>query len=163
MATLHLLTGPWGVGKTTLVPHLQRLLPHCVVFDWDVVLPGLSEAAAKSAHTDPTTWDGLKTLWVDIIAAVLGGSHDVVLCGPATPEMFKERLPHITLRCAYLDCPDEILAQRLRARGESADDIAAELSFAAELRCSSYHKIATTHLPPEAVAESVATWVRSGT
>jgi energy-coupling factor transporter ATP-binding protein EcfA2 len=49
--TLHLVLGPWGSGKSTLVQRLAELLPECVVFDWDLIIPGLSLNAGKDVFT----------------------------------------------------------------------------------------------------------------
>lgn len=161
-ATLHLLTGPWGSGKSTLVPHLARLLPEVVVFDWDVLLPGLSAAAGRDAHTDPSTWAALREMWAAVIHAVLAGGRDVLLCGPARPEDFDHAVvAGHPVRCAYVDCADEVLAQRLQARGVPAPEIADELAFAALLRLSSHTQVPAAGRAPEQVAEDVAAWVHA--
>lgn len=64
MATLVLLTGPWSAGKTTVARQLARLAHGHVVFDWDLAIPGIAEAAGKDVHTDPSIWEGLKTTWL---------------------------------------------------------------------------------------------------
>src|SRR5438105_2169475 len=87
-ASLFLVTGPWASGKSTLIPYLRHALPEVVVFDWDVVLPGLSAAAGKDARTDPSTWSGLGTIWTAIVRSVLDSSRDVLLSGPVRPEGF---------------------------------------------------------------------------
>lgn len=163
MATLHLIVGPWAAGKTSLTPVLQRLLPDCVVFDWDVIIPGLSSAADKDVHTDPSTWAGLKQTWFAILNSVLSGGHDAVLCGPVTPaEISADRVRADSVRCAYLDWPDEVLAKRLRARVESEVDIAEELATAASLRASPHDAIPATGRDPHQLARDVAAWVRAG-
>ena len=155
MATLYLVTGPWGVGKTSAALPLARLLPDYVVFDWDAILPGVSKAAGKDVHTDPSTWAGLRTVWLVVISAVLAGSRSVVLLGPVTPKDFTDSLSGVPIRCAYLECPDALLVQRLQARGESDPDIADELAYAAELRRSSYTPIPTENQTPLEVAEQI--------
>jgi hypothetical protein len=162
MATLHLLAGPWAAGKSTLVPHLARLLPEVVVFDWDALLPGLSEATGRDAHGDASAWPGLRAMWADVIRSVLAGGRDVLLCGPATPDDFAGIAPDPrAVRCAYLDCPDEVLARRLRHRGERPDAIDDELAGMAMLRQSPYDPVAAGDRDARAVAAEVAGWVRA--
>ena len=160
-ATLYLITAPWGAGKTTLVNQLTGL-SNGVVFDWDLLIPGLSAASGKDVTTASSTWAGLTLLWADIIQAVLASGQNVILCGPATPETFKTHLSAATqIRCAYLDCPDELLTERLRARGETETDIVEELAFAAELRASDYFPIEVADLTPRGIAERVSSWVNT--
>lgn len=160
-ATLHLLTGPWGAGKSTLVPHLARLLPEVVVFDWDALLPGLSAATGRDARTDASTWDGLREMWIAVVRAVLAGGHDVLLCGPARPDVFSRGTFDGPVRCAYLDCPDEVLADRLRSRGAREQDIADEVADMAALRASGYHPLPAGGRTPQQLAAAVAAWVRA--
>ncbi|HEX8242807.1 MAG TPA: AAA family ATPase [Longimicrobium sp.] len=159
-ATLHLLTGPWASGKTSLVPHLARLLPDVVVFDWDVLLPGLSAAAGRDARRDPAAWDGLREMWIAIVRSVLAGGRDVLLCGPATPDDFA-RGGVSAGRCLYLDVPDETLADRLKARGVADAEIADELREMAELRRSGHAPLPAGGRAPHELAEDVAAWIRA--
>lgn len=162
-ATLHLLTGAWGSGKTSLIPHLVPLLPDAVVFDWDVLLPGLSAAAGKDAHRDPSTWQGLRAMWIAIVGAVLAGGRDVVLCGPATPDdLVESGIAAHPIRCAFLDVPDDGLRARLRARGEREEDVFDELASMAALRASTCTPLTVGGRDARQVAELVAVWVRAG-
>ena len=70
---LYLVVGPWGSGKSSLVPHLTELLPSLVVFDWDIIIPGISTASGKNVFSDPATWDGLIEAWTAILKALLRG------------------------------------------------------------------------------------------
>src|SRR5437763_3452388 len=101
-ASLFLLTGPWASGKSTLVPHLRRALPEVVVFDWDVILPGLSAASGKDARMDASTWGGLRAIWTAIVRSVLDSGRDVLLSGPVHPEHLSGSIiPADRIRCAY--------------------------------------------------------------
>lgn len=84
-----------------------------------------------------------------------------MLCGPVTADAFQGLVREIQVRGAYLDCPDEFLVSRLRARGETEAAIADELTYAAALRGSSYTPIPVEDLPLSTVAEKVVQWLRS--
>lgn len=159
-ATLHLLTGPWASGKSTLAPLLARLLPEVVVFDWDALLPGLSAAAGRDAHADASTWAGLRAMWAAVAGSVLAGGRDVLLCGPAVPDDLAAAVAPHAVRCAWLDVPDDVLAARLRARGRADAEIDDELAFAAVLRCTPHEAIPAGARPLAELAEEVARWVR---
>lgn len=162
-ASLHLLTGAWGSGKSSIIPHLVGLLPECVVFDWDLIIPALSLTAGKDVYTDTSTWDGLCQTWVAIVEALLVAGHDVLLCGPANPDEFT-RGGHVVaadVRCAYLDCPDRTLIERLRVRGASEAAIRQELATSSRLRSSNWDSIPAEGADPGDVARRVALWVRT--
>jgi hypothetical protein len=86
----------------------------------------------------------------------------VVLCGPATPRDFAgSGIPARSIRCAYLDLPDDILRERLRARGEREQDVADEIETMAALRATGYTPLPAGGRDPRQVAELVAAWVRA--
>lgn len=160
MPTLSLVIGPWASGKTELANELRTRAPS-VVLDWDLIIPGLSKTSGKDVHSDPTTWPGLRETWAAIVSAVLAGGSDLVLCGPADPEdlHLDERLG-VTVRCAYLDCPDATLRERLEARGVSSQEIEDELEMAASLRTSDWYRIRVADRSSSEVADEVARWLR---
>ena len=161
-AALYLLTGPWASGKTTAIPQLRQLLPEAVVFDWDILLPGLSLAIDADASTEPLAWPGLHEMWVAILESVLASGCDVLLCGPATPAEFSDgRLARYPIRCAYLDCPNDLLAMRLRARGVVEHEIADELAFLSKLRDGAHTAIFVHQQTPHQIAKNVAAWVET--
>lgn len=158
---LYLLVGPWASGKTTILPQLTRLLPEHVVFDWDAIIPGLSSAYGRDVHTDPSTWDGLRQTWLAVVGSVLAGGRDVVLCGPLQPsDVDRAQLPHSAIHCAFLDCPNELLEQRLSARGEEKQAIVDELAMADALRRSGYFRICAGDELPERIASQAVEWIR---
>ena len=161
VALLHLILGPWASGKSTLVKRLAELLPEHVVFDWDLIIPGLSLTADRDVFTDPSTWKGLHVTWFAIISAVLRGGHDVVLCCWVEPgEIPSDVIDQEHIRVAFLDCPDDVLRARLSARGESVENIHDEIAEAAKLRHSPYFRLDGTR-DPDALAKDAAAWVLS--
>jgi hypothetical protein len=157
---LYLLVGPWASGKTTILPHLTRHLPEHVVFGWDAIIPGLSSASGRDVHTDPSTWDGLRQTWLAVVGSVLTSGRSVVLCGPLQPaDVDRSQLPRGEIRCAYLDCPDELLDRRLTARGVDRQAIVDELSTGDALRRSAHFRISAGDEPPEQIAAQVIAWI----
>lgn len=162
MPVLYLLGGAWASGKTATVAHLLRLLPKVAVYDWDLIIPGLSAASGKDVRTDPSTWHGLRETWRAIIGASLAADRDVLLCGPPVADEFAGGLgADVTVRRAYLDCPDDVLSDRLRSRGATEAEIEDEVSVAASLRESGGHRIPVDNGSPKAVAAEVAKWVEA--
>lgn len=162
MPILYLVSGAWGSGKTATVAHLIHLLPTVAVFDWDLIIPGLSAASGKDVHREPSTWPGLRETWKAIVGASLAAGRDVVLFGPPSADEFAVDLgPGVSLRRAYLDCADDVLGERLRGRGATESEIADELAVAASLRASGEHRIAVDNRGADAVALEVAKWVEA--
>jgi hypothetical protein len=89
-----------------------------------------------------------------------------VLCGSLVPEDLED-LPgrHLVgpMHCCTLDCPDQVLAERLRARpswrGWTQQRIVEQQRFAARLRARIRPTFDTSLLSADAVADRVAEWV----
>jgi hypothetical protein len=154
---LFVVTGASGAGKTTITQPLRRLLPECAVFEADAIL---SMAAIG--------WDAWRSTWLMVAREVALGGRATVLTGSLTPDQLS-RLPARKLvgplYFANLDCSDDVLAERLRARpawrGTSSDaKVAEHQRFAAWLRAGIDPSFDTSVLTIGEVAEQVAGWVR---
>ncbi len=129
------------------------------MFDWDLIIPGLSLAGDRDVFTDASTWKGLYATWFAIIGAVLAGGHDVVLCCSVRPDdVPPDVAPPERIRVAYIDCPDDVLRERLVDRGESGENIKEELLEARELRQSIHFRLDGAQ-PPNELAAAAAEWV----
>lgn len=160
--TIHFVAGTWAAGKTTLSRLLPALLPGYVIFDWDLIFPGISLACQTDIRTAPTMWPGLHATWAAILRTVAACGCDVVLLGPVTPDDFDGTdLGDAALRCAYLNWPDQTIADRLRIRGVTPDEIADELWTAEALRSSPHFRIDLAGCTIEEMAERVSKWVRA--
>lgn len=154
---LFVVTGASGTGKSTVTGPLRRLLPDCEVFETDALL----HVAALGLDTERGTWLRL--------------AHDIALNGRVTvltgsflPSQL-EPLPGRKLigpiRFCTLDCPDAVIAERLRSRpswrGTSAETVVAEHQrFAAWLRTHIQPCYDTSLLGPAETAGQIAAWVR---
>ena len=160
--TIHFVAGTWASGKSTLSHLLPAHLPGHVIFDWDLIIPGISMACQTDLRTDAAAWPGLYATWAAILRTVAGCGRDVVLLGPATPDDFaRYDLGDAVLRCAYLDWPDQTIAERLRIRGVTPVEIDEEVRSAQELRSSPYVRIDLAGCAFDEMTERVARWVRA--
>jgi gluconate kinase len=153
---LFVVTGASGTGKSTIAEPLRRRLPDCEVFDADVIL-----------HVAALGWDTWRNTWLQLAHAIALNGRATVLCGSLLPEQL-EGLPARRLvgpiHCCNLDCPDAVLAERLRARpawrGSSHEaNIVEHQRFAARLRAQIRPTFDTSVLSVEEVADRVAGWV----
>jgi len=153
---LFIVTGASGTGKTTITEPLRRSLPRCDVFDTDIIL----QVAALG-------WDTWRNTWLRLAHAIALNGRVTVLCGSLMPDQL-EPLPARKLvgpiRFCTLDCPDTILAGRLRRRpawrGTSTDDaIARHQRFAAWLRAHIQPCYDTSQQTPAETAGHIATWI----
>ena len=154
---LFVVTGASGTGKSTIVEPLRRRLPGCEVLETDIIL-----------HVAALGWDTWRNTWLQLAHAIALNGRATVLCGSLVPEHLEE-LPARRLvgpiHCCNLDCPDAVLAERLRARPAWRDSsrdakIVEHLRFAAWLRARIQPTFDTSVLSAEEVADRVADWIR---
>jgi gluconate kinase/ribosomal protein S27AE len=153
---LFVVTGASGTGKSTIAEPLRRRLPDCEVFDTDTIL-----------HVAALGWDTWRNTWLQLAHAIALNGRATVLCGPLVPGHL-ENLPARRLvgpiYFCNLDCPDTLLAERLRARpawrGWTEERIVDQQRFAAWLRQQIRPTFDTSALSVDAVADRVAGWVR---
>jgi hypothetical protein len=154
---LFVITGASGTGKTTVAEPLRCRLPNCDVFDVDAIL----QVAALG-------WEVWRSTWLRLVHAVALNGRASVLCGSLLPDQL-EALPARKLigpiHFCTLDCPDAVLASRLRGRpswrGASAETVVAEHQrFAAWLRANIEPCYDTSLLNPAQAAEQIAAWIR---
>ena len=154
---LFVVTGASGSGKTTVTGPLCRLLPECAVFEGDLI----NQAAALG-------WDMWRDTWLRLAHGVAQGGRATVLCTSLLPSQL-ESLPARKLlgpiHFCNLDCPDDVLAARLRARPawrhtNTEDAVLAHQRFAAWLREHIDPSWDTSGLSPEETAGRIADWIR---
>lgn len=154
---MFVVTGASGAGKTTITEPLRRLLPDCAVFDVDLTL----QVAALG-------WETWRDTWLRVAYGEALSGRVTVLCGSLLPDQL-DAVPARKLlgpvHFCNVDCPDGVLAGRLRARPSwrhsSVEAAVAEHQrFAAWLRTNIQPSFDTSVLTPEKVAERIAAWVR---
>jgi hypothetical protein len=155
---LFVVTGASGAGKTTVTALLGRLLPECAVFEGDLI----NQIAALG-------WDMWRDTWLRVAHGIALTGRPTVLCTSLLPSQL-ESLPARKLlgpiHFCNLDCPDDVLAARLRARPawrhtNTEEAILNHQRFAAWLREHIDPSWDTSTLAPDEAAERVAAWVRS--
>jgi len=154
---LFVVTGASGTGKSTITGPLRNLLPGYLVFETDVIL-----------HVAALGWDTWRNTWLQLTHATALGGQATVLTGSLTPGQL-ERLPARKLigpmHFALLDCPDDVLASRLRTRpawrGTSSHaKITENQRFAAWLRVG-ITPLDTSTASAAEVADRIAAWVQA--
>ncbi|MFN0030355.1 MAG: AAA family ATPase [Acidimicrobiales bacterium] len=163
------LTGPSGVGKSTVAAAVARLLHQRVItLEQDVLWE------PRLAHQTGGV-RAFRARWLRLAAMIGQNGRPVLLCGTVVPEEL-EPLPERALFSAIhylaLDAADEVLANRLRARpawrGWDEDRIEEMLRFARDLRrragdasrpAETLHGLATDGRQLEVVAQDVVRWV----
>ena len=154
---LFVVTGASGTGKSTVAEPLRARLPECMIFDTDVIL-----------HVAALGWDTWRDTWLQLAHAIALNGRATVLCGSLLPDQI-EGLPARRLvgpiHFCNLDCPDAVLADRLRNRpawrGSSKEPAIAEHQrFAAWLRTHIQPTFDTSSQPPAQVADHIANWIR---
>jgi hypothetical protein len=155
---LFVVTGASGTGKTTVTGPLRRLLPECAVFEGDPI----NQIAALG-------WDVFEDTWLRIAHEMALNGRPTVLCTSMMPDRLESLPARKLLGPVYfgnLDCPDDVLAARLRARPawrhtSTEDVIANHQRFAAWLRAHIDPTWDTSTMTPDELAGRIAAWVRS--
>jgi hypothetical protein len=157
---LYIVTGASGVGKTSITPLLQGLLPNCGVFDKD-------QMWARD-------WDMIYNNYFRIASALAQGGKVTVVVGTIMPEFLvglSDRDLVGEIRYANLHCDDETRRHRLLTRRTwdvpDEEFIHQHEEFARWLLDHATTDFGapmptfdTTVDMPEVVAQNVATWVK---
>jgi hypothetical protein len=151
------VTGASGTGKSTITGPLRNLLPGCLVFETDVIL-----------HVAALGWDTWRNTWLQLTHAAALGGQITVLTGSLTPDQLERPAARRLvgpIHFALSDCPDDLLAERLRARptwrGTSSQaKITEHQRFAAWLRARITPSFDTGAASPAEIADQVAAWIR---
>ena len=155
---LFVVTGASGAGKSTIAGPLRSLLHGCLVIEADVIL-----------HVAALGWDTWRNTWLQLAHAAALGGQPTVLTGALTPDQL-ECLPGRKLigsiHFALLDCPDDVMADRLRARpawreSSSPAKVTEHQRFAAWLRARITPSFDTSTTSAAEVADGVAAWVQA--
>lgn len=142
--TLHLVVGPSGAGKDTLIDAIRRARPDILIPRRAITRPAdaggeAHEPIAQDAFAKAAA-EGAFLLWwqahgmsygipSETGGALQAGRH--VLANVSRTVIAEARLRHAPLRVLLVTAPTEILAHRLAARGrETAEEIAERLSRA---------------------------------
>lgn len=164
---LFIITGPSGVGKTTVCLALVPLMQEGVVMESDI-LWGAFPATPENNYCD------YRNMWLRVAKNIGQAGRPVVLCGTALPEQFEtcpERRYFSTLYYLAMVCDDSLLRERLQQRpqwrGSGSNDVVERMvQFNRWLK-----EHATVTNPPIALYESsyqsvqettkgVAQWIR---
>jgi hypothetical protein len=155
---LFVVTGASGAGKSAVVDGLRRRLPQCEVLETDLIL-----------HVAELGWQTWRETWLLLAHGIALNGRATVLCGSLLPDQLAGlAVRHLVgpIHFCNLDCPDAVLAERLRARpawrgSSSAENIAEHQRFAGWLRARIRPSFDTSVLTVEQVADRVAGWVGS--
>jgi len=151
------ITGPSGVGKSTLLRRLWRVLPECVAFDGDVLWHG-DFWQDRQAFYDR---------WLAVAGQASQSGHPVVVCTAAMPDDWKSEFAVLVgeIHMLALVCDEQDLMARLAARVRPQDEQAPAdfleqtRTFNRVLRERLEH-VDTSALDEDEVAERVAGWIR---
>ncbi|HLI09491.1 MAG TPA: AAA family ATPase [Ktedonobacteraceae bacterium] len=109
---LFIVTGPSGVGKSTLSIELAPKLPQYVCLDSDILWGHVPATAADDYRS---YWN----VWLNLAVAINQSGHPILLFGTTLPDKLEAspyRRYFTDIHYLALVCSDEELAQRLRDR-----------------------------------------------
>ena len=133
MVPVVVVTGPVGVGKSTVLAAADRLLANAAVAHATVVLSEVGRCWASAPHTAPTErviYRNLGALWSNF--AAVGAQRlliELILDDDAAAQLqhLRAAVPEAEVTVVRLQAPITLIEQRIRRRDPYPDD---ELSAA---------------------------------
>ena len=161
MALLVLLGGPTGVGKSTVLKHLENRLPNSALLDADDVWrisEDLAVAGTRSTAISNVTGVVRGYLQAGCEIAVLAW---VFARAPLYEPVIDSLEPVVgVVRQLYLVASPDALRSRLASRGD-LDRLEYSLTRLALIESLPYPRIDTTHLSPAEVADRIVEHIRA--
>lgn len=158
---LFIVTGASGVGKSTVVPELQKLMPELLIFDIDAIYGYIEDTIVKT------------NVWLRIARSIAENGRLTVICGTSMPwdaEKCDDYTYFSQIYYLNLHCDDETREKRLRARNWSDEMIGNYKNFAKWLidnADTAYNPpmptVETTKSPPSTVAGQIKAWIQQYT
>lgn len=174
---IYFISGVSGVGKTSTLKHLKKILPSDRYDIRDFDERGVPDGGGPKWHDNETRY------WLDVAAANAKSNKSTVISGFINPEQFKKIYNpenDIYAQVVLLDVSPDILRKRLygrhvtpeskheieRAAGVSLDEFVEQCaSFAPKLRLifeqNVFPIVDTNNKTPEKVAKEVADIISS--
>lgn len=159
-----IVTGAPGAGKSATLAAFLALKSNYVAFDIDWLVEPTSTLVGSDIRFAPTLWQPYNALWFAILHAICLNHQQSVLFAPfdkndiatlGQPAWCGE------LRWLLLDCDDALRRQRLAQRPDWTSAMIEEaITDAHILRQTVTDRLDTGHLPPEAVALEIVTWLQ---
>lgn len=172
---IYFISGVSGVGKTSTLEQLKKILPQSAFDVRDFDERGVPDGGGQKWHDNETRH------WLDVAAINAKNGKSTVISGFTNPEQFKNiHNPDrdIPAQIILLDVSPEILKKRLygrhvtpesrqeieRAAGVSLDEFIEQCSsFAPKLRIifeqNNFRIVNTDNKKPEEVAKDVANYI----
>lgn len=162
-ATLHIVTGAPGAGKTTTLDALLRCASPHLAFDIDWLADAGSRLAGSDIWQDRAAWPAYNALWFEILHSVHKNGKIAIFFAPLDLRDVAEQgqLDWCgRIEWLLLDCDDATRRARLARRaGWGAARIAEALADAQILREQIPARIDTGLTPPDAAAAAILAWV----
>lgn len=170
-APLLIVTGSSGVGKTTLSSRLRVLLPELCAFDKDLMPLFIPRPGVQPGRNGIEMYND----WMRIVYALAQGGRQSLICGWIDAWRLDECVDRGLLgeiHILNLHLPDEVRAQRLRARPdwralkgqerlvESSKAFADQLLAHAD-DCEHFETVDASRFDRDQLAHFVAQWARS--
>ena len=160
MCNLYLITGPAGVGKSTISMGLAKLFRKSVLIEGDdiyhQVVGGYVQAWKDGNH--------LQTFWkvcINIIETYLQDEYDVLFNYIITPEnlkLLKESFKNYNIKFTVLLADEEVLLSRDKKRAENCQMKERCIVLLNDFKSKNYNKqniLDTTHISIEKIVKII--------
>lgn len=157
-ASIAIVTGAPGSGKSSVARALLAQRPDFLVFDADWLLDAAAGLAGRRVAADAALWPPYRIVWLTFLQLIAENGRRAVLFMPLEPH----ELPppwHESVRWRLLDCDEVTRTLRLRERGWQSPAIEEAIADAVALRQQVAEGIDTSRQEPVSVAAMLADWL----
>lgn len=118
---VYFISGVCGVGKSSVLAHLKKILPLDGFDVRDFDERGVPDGGGRVWHDNETLY------WLDVATDNATKNKSTIICGFANPQRFKEvhkKEKHLPATLVLLHASSEVLRERLLGRYPTPESIA---------------------------------------